>query len=143
MQPNWVSEKNHTTSPHTKKMQPLDTQNHATSQQKHCKNRKTLSWEYHIGCQMCKIVLSKSGDTSDSSEKNHTTSPQKNHAIFFFYFLSTLGKCNLTHLTTDVMFSGQRFAILAMFPIKKTTFVSAISLCCPYKLYHFWTSRLN
>ena len=35
-------------------------------------------------------------DSSDSSEKNH----------FFFYFLSTFGKCNLTHLTTDVMFGA-------------------------------------
>ena len=34
---------------------------------------------------------------------------------FFFYFLSTFRKCNLTHLTTDVMFSGQSFVILAMF----------------------------
>ena len=33
----------------------------------------------------------------------------------FFYFPSTLGESNLTHLTTYVMFSGQRFAILAMF----------------------------
>ena len=32
-----------------------------------------------------------------------------------YYFLSTFGKRNLTHLTTDVMFTGQRFAILAMF----------------------------
>ena len=31
------------------------------------------------------------------------------------YFLSTIGKSNLIHLTTDVMFSGQCFAILAMF----------------------------
>ena len=31
------------------------------------------------------------------------------------YFLSTFGKSTLTHLTTDVMFSVQRFAILAMF----------------------------
>ena len=29
--------------------------------------------------------------------------------LFFF------GKCNFTHLTIDVMFSGQHFAILAMF----------------------------
>ena len=32
-----------------------------------------------------------------------------------FSVLCTLGKSNLTHLTTDVMFSGQRFVILAMF----------------------------
>ena len=31
------------------------------------------------------------------------------------YFLSSFEKSNLTNLTTDVMFSGQRFAILAMF----------------------------
>ena len=30
-------------------------------------------------------------------------------------FHSTFGKRNFTHLTTDVMLSGQRFAILAMF----------------------------
>ena len=27
---------------------------------KHRKNRKTLPWEHHIGCQMCQIALSKS-----------------------------------------------------------------------------------
>ena len=54
---------------------------------------------------MCQIALSKSiekvkkkyssdsSDNSDSSEKKHATSAQKS---------------NLTHLTTDVMFSGQR-----------------------------------
>ena len=30
-------------------------------------------------------------------------------------FFSTFWKSNLTHMTTDVIFSGQRFAILAMF----------------------------
>ena len=35
--------------------------------------------------------------------------------IFIFYFLSTFGKIYLKHLTTDVMFSWQGFAILAMF----------------------------
>ena len=41
--------------------------------------------------------------------------------IFFHYcflkknLLSTFGNSNLTHLTTNVIFSGQRFAILAMF----------------------------
>ena len=43
-----------------------------------------------------------------SSEKTHTTS-------HFFYLLITLGKRNLTHLTADVMFSGQLFVILAIF----------------------------
>ena len=45
--------------------------------------------------------------TTDSTVTAVTT-------IYFFTFL-VLGKCNLTHLTDDVMFSGQRFAILAMF----------------------------
>ena len=31
------------------------------------------------------------------------------------YFLSAFGRSNLTYLTTDVMFSGQRFAILDVF----------------------------
>ena len=35
--------------------------------------------------------------------------------IDFFYFLSTFVKSNLTHLTTDMMLSGQHFATLAMF----------------------------
>ena len=30
----------------------LSTKIHATSPQKHCKNCKTLHWEYHIGCQI-------------------------------------------------------------------------------------------
>ena len=35
--------------------------------------------------------------------------------LFFPFFLFFFDKCNLAHLTTDVMFSGQQFAILAMF----------------------------
>ena len=31
------------------------------------------------------------------------------------YLLSTFGKSNFTHLTTDVMFAGQDLAILVMF----------------------------
>ena len=111
--------------------QRLHTQNHTTSQNKHRENRKTLPWEHHIGCQMCQIALSKrtkkvffsSSDSSDSidiSEKNHATSPQKNHAtsqllFLIFKIFNTFRKSNLTHWTTDVMFSGQRFVILAMF----------------------------
>ena len=56
-----------------------------------------------------------SGDSSDSNENNHATFPQKILHFFFLNLISTFGKSNLTHLTTDVMFSGQRFAILAMF----------------------------
>ena len=97
---------------------------------KHSENRKTLPWELHIGCQICKIALFKSnekvknickknsGDTSDSSdscEKNHATSPQKNHATFFSFFSQFFGKWKLTRLTTNVMFSVQRFVIFTMF----------------------------
>ena len=34
---------------------------------------------------------------------------------------SVLGKSHLTHLTTDAMFSGQRFAILGMFFLTSDT----------------------
>ena len=34
--------------------------------------------------------------------------------LFFLFFVSSFGNSNLTHLTPDVMLSGQRFAILAM-----------------------------
>jgi hypothetical protein len=44
-----------------------------------------------------------------------TTITTVNKQIFKIYSLSFFGKSNLTHLTTDVIFSGQRFAILAMF----------------------------
>ena len=37
------------------------------------------------------------------------------HALQFFYSLNIFGKSNLTHWTTDVMFSGQPFAIFTMF----------------------------
>ena len=54
-----------------------------------------------------RFLICQSHITSHSSDKNHTTS----HLVL----KKLLGKSNLTHLPTDVMFSGQRFAILAMF----------------------------
>ena len=45
--------------------------------------------------------------TTDHAATAGTTVKKKN--------FSTFGKSYLTHLTTDAMFSGQRFAILAMF----------------------------
>ena len=39
----------------------------------------------------------------------------KKKIFLYIYFLSTFGKSNLTYLTIDVMFSGQRFVILALF----------------------------
>ena len=42
------------------------------------------------------------------------------------YFFSSFGKSYLIHLTTNVMFSGQRFAILAMFYIFPSSSVSEL-----------------
>ena len=56
--------------------------------------------------------------------KKLPTSQKKQQKKLFF--LSIFGKSNLTHLTTDVMFSGQRFAIIAMFE-------SQINFC--HKIY--------
>ena len=99
---------------------------------KHRENRKTLPWEHHIGCQMCQIALSK------SVEKNRIfwevawfffhycnychCCHYCNFFFFFFLFLKPFqyfGKSYLTLLTTDVMFSGQHFAILAMFFVER------------------------
>ena len=49
---------------------------------------------------------------------------KKSHNLSFFflstfiYFFSTFGKGNLTHLTTNVILSGHRFAILTMFLLR-------------------------
>ena len=56
------------------------------------------------------------GDALYQSYKNHPTVVRvvkKNRATSQYFI-----KSNLTHLTTDVMFSGQRFAIFAMFAMK-------------------------
>ena len=73
---------------------------------------------------MCQIALSKSTEKLNlffTAVTVARTIMQSLHKkilqLLFFYFLSTFGKRNLTHLTTDVLFSGQRFAILAMFRI--------------------------
>ena len=52
---------------------------------------------------------SSSSYSSDSSETNHKKK------FLSSFFLSTFGQSNMTHLTTDVMFSGQRCVILAIF----------------------------
>ena len=112
---------------------------------KHCDNLKTLPWEHHIGCQMCQIALHKStekvffysSDRSDSCQNNHATSPQKSLATFFFYFLSTFGKSNSTHLTTDAMFSGQLFAI------RLTLLLRDFMIHCMKRLHDCWVKRLH
>ena len=45
-------------------MQPLNNKKsrNLSTNKKHCKNRKTLPWEHHIGCQMCQIALSQKTD---------------------------------------------------------------------------------
>ena len=49
----------------------------------------------------------------EQEEQEHTKKSCKLSS--FFYSLNMFGKSNLTHWTTDVMFSGQPFAILTMF----------------------------
>ena len=147
-----MSEKNHTTSPHTKIIQPLHTQNHATSQQQ--KNHATsppkkIMQPHHkkvtqalnkISRELQNAALKTShrlqnvsncffqkyfyssdrSDRSDTSEKNQKTSPTKNtQPLNFFYYLkknlSSFGLSNLTHLTTDVMFSDGWIQIWILF----------------------------
>ena len=72
MQPEQVSEKNHTTSPHTQITQPLQKLNHATSQQQQ-KSRN-----------LAVLKIMQPLDTKNnvsSPQKNDATSP-KNHTIF-------------------------------------------------------------
>ena len=66
---------------------------------KHRENCKMLPLEHHISCQMCRIALSKSTEkkkeyiyiyNSDSSERNHATSPQKIMQPLFFLTVSLL-----------------------------------------------------
>ena len=137
-----MSEKNYSTSPHTKITQPLLTQNHATSQQnknqatcplkniariaKRCPENITLvvkCVKLHFPKVLRKLTYLFLFFTVVTAvtvvtvvrtimQPLHT----KSHNLsFFFYFFIFFGKSNLTHLTADVMFSGQRFAILAMF----------------------------
>ena len=46
-----------------------------------------------------------------------TTVTTVQYIYVYIYFLSNFGKSNWTYLTTDVIFSGQCFAILAMFSL--------------------------
>ena len=88
MQPEWVCEKNHVTSSHTKTTQSLRTQNHATSQQKNyatCppkKNHEPLNKKIMeaLHKQITQPLHKKSGDHKQNqatSKKNHTTSQQQ------------------------------------------------------------------
>ena len=87
---------------------------------KHCKNRKMLLWEHHIGCQMCQIAIYKSNEQVFFTVVRKFTQHfhkkmQQGDLFFLFFFLNAFGKSNLTHSTTDMMFLGHFFAILAMF----------------------------
>ena len=53
------------------------------------------------------------------------------------YFLRTFRKSNLTHWTTNEMFSGQRFAILAMFLLRDCV------IYCMKRLHDFCVKRLR
>ena len=95
-------------------MQPLHTinhaisqqqKNHATSLQKHCKNRKTLPSEHHISFQISQIALSKSTDkvfftvvtavTVVTVVRKDATSPKKPHNFFFLSFFSVFLECEI------------------------------------------------
>ena len=87
---------------------------------------------------MCQITLSKSNEkvlkntvvtaVTVVTVVRKITQPLNKKIMqpLFFYFLIFFEKCNLTHLTTDVMFSGQRFAILAMYNTVGAEFNGAI-----------------
>ena len=70
---------------------------------------------------MCQIALTKRAEKKKQFFKwcaifaTTVTTVTAFTTVTFFYYHSTLGKSNLTHSTNDVMFSGQLFAILAMF----------------------------
>ena len=56
--------------------------------------------------------------------------------LSFFYSLNIFGKSNLTHLTTDVIFSGQSFAILAMFVMKPSLLQVVAQVNCLPSVKH-------
>ena len=60
-------------------------------------------------------ISESNSDTSNSDNNISDSSNSDSSNIDSNTSDSTFGKRNSTHLTTDVMFSGQRFAILAMF----------------------------
>ena len=65
-----------------------------------------------------------------------TTVTTVKYIYVYIYFLSTFGKSNWTYLTTDVMFSGQRFAILAMFSLDVRQSYFAYTFCqIPFTLF--------
>ena len=125
MQRGWVSEKKHATSLHQKITQPLHTQNHTTSQQKTLRESQNaaLRTSYRLSkvsnnsFQSTEKVLKKEKKVTVVTAVRVVTVVKKKsrnlskNSIFF----NTFWKSNLTHLTTNVMFSGQHFAILAMF----------------------------
>ena len=59
--------------------------------------------------------------------------------------LSNFGKSNFTHLTTNVMFSGQRFAILAMFfkhVLRLLLCIVVHFLCIYLYIYYNFNTRI-
>ena len=81
---------------------------------------------------MCKIALSKktrkvkkNGSLTDFLVERLRNFSHYSHYCknkIEKYLHSTFGNSNFTHLTTDVMFSGQRFPILAIFSGGRMTF---------------------
>ena len=60
-------------------------------------------------CSKCDSSNSDSSDSSKSDNSISVSSERKKRNIYtYIYVLSTFGQSNLTYLTTDVMFSGQK-----------------------------------
>ena len=57
------------------------------------------------------------------------------------YFLSTFVKSNLIHLTTDMMFSGQRFAILAKKKLQRGCVIFLLTHSLRLHDLFFWRLR--
>ena len=98
----WVNGKNYATSPHTKIMQPLNTQNQATSQQKNNHTTSLVSeWKNHTTSAHKKIMQPLKKVREWVSEwKNHATSSHKKSSnLSTKRNLSTQKGCNLKKIT--------------------------------------------
>ena len=134
----WLSEWEKSCNLYTQRSRNPSTQNHATSQKKitqpvqpkkimqplHKTLRESQNAALRSIVKCVKLlfpkVLRKNCFTFHTVVIEVRTIMQPLHNFFFanshfFHFPSTVGKSNATHLTIDVMFSRQRFAILGMF----------------------------
>ena len=141
---------------HTQKItQPLQLKNHSTH--KHGKNCKTLPWENHIGCQMCKITLSKSTEKNNNNKKNNNkksyssdskdssyssvknSATSKNNMLFFSF--SSLLERAIWHIWQPIWCSQGivlQFSFLPIFT-RYALFPPIPSLKLKHRLYSTYT----